>query len=130
MPYRAPGTCRIPGCPRLSHGGGLCDEHKVQRQRQLAEGRHYSDLQRPTATERGYGFNWRKLRNAFIRDHPYCADPFGIHKGALVDATDVHHIISKKEGGSNADSNLQSLCHSCHSRHTDLEDGGGWRRRW
>jgi len=128
MPNRPPGTCRVPNCPRLSHGGGLCDEHKMYRQRQLAEGRHYSDLQRPTATERGYGFNWRKLRNAFIRDHPYCADPFGVH-GAPVQATDVHHIISKKEGGSNDVSNLQSLCHSCHSRQTDLEDGGGWRRR-
>jgi hypothetical protein len=39
-------------------------------------------------------------------------------------ATDVDHIIAKSKGGTDAYSNLQSLCHRCHSQKTATIDGG------
>jgi 5-methylcytosine-specific restriction protein A len=39
-------------------------------------------------------------------------------------ATDVDHIVSKAKGGTDAGTNLQSLCHSHHSMKTAREDGG------
>ena len=36
-------------------------------------------------------------------------------------ATDVDHIVRRNYGGSEDDSNLQSLCHPCHSSKTGRE---------
>lgn len=44
-------------------------------------------------------------------------------------ATDVDHIISRAKGGTDERSNLQPLCHACHSEKTNREDGGGWGGR-
>lgn len=122
MPHKPPSTCRIPGCPQLSHGGGLCDEHKAQYQQQL-------NARRLTPTQRGYGPSWKAIRDEIIEKHPYCADPYQVHGGSQVPATDVDHVIPRKEGGTDAENNLQSLCHACHSRKTAREDGRWGRRR-
>lgn len=42
----------------------------------------------------------------------------------VVQATDVDHIVPREQGGSDQWSNLQALCHSCHSKKTATEDGG------
>lgn len=39
-------------------------------------------------------------------------------------ATDVDHVVPKRAGGPDAHSNLQSLCHSCHSRKTATRSAG------
>lgn len=36
----------------------------------------------------------------------------------------VDHIVPKVDGGTDDMENLQTLCRSCHSRKTALEDGG------
>jgi len=33
-------------------------------------------------------------------------------------ATDVHHVVAKRNGGMDTHDNLRSLCHACHSRRT------------
>jgi len=38
--------------------------------------------------------------------------------GKIVPATDVHHIVAKRDGGEDSEENFQSLCHSCHSKKT------------
>lgn len=116
MPMKPPRPCRSPGCPALVRGGtGYCDQHQAEAQRQ-------QDARRGTAAERGYDARWRALRIMFLRRHPLCADPDGVHTGP-VPATDVDHIVPKRDGGRDAWDNLQALCHSCHSRKTARELG-------
>ena len=72
---------------------------------------------RASASERGYGASWRRVRDAHLADHPDCA-----RCGAP--ATDVDHRVSRARGGDEDDDNLQSLCHACHARKTARVDGG------
>jgi 5-methylcytosine-specific restriction protein A len=121
MPRKSPKPCRHPGCPALVYDGErFCEEHRKQRQKE-------HDARRGSAASRGYGHRWRKLRKMFLRSHPLCADPFGVHaeRGELVAATEVDHIVSRARGGTDAWDNLQALCKPCHSRKTAQED-----RRW
>ncbi len=38
-------------------------------------------------------------------------------------STEVNHKIPRRRGGTDAESNLQGMCLSCHSRKTAIEDG-------
>lgn len=118
MPMRPAQACAAPGCPAIVRGARYCEQHKSQ-----STSSEY-DRQRGTASQRGYGANWRRLRSMFLRRHPLCADPFKEHKTSPVPATDVDHIVPRSRGGSDAFSNLQALCHSCHSRKTGIEMRG------
>lgn len=115
MPSRAAHGCKAPGCNALVYDGGYCDRHRLPS----------SDSRRETSSQRGYGAVWRKSREAYLLAHPLCADPFGIHKrlDEHVAATDVDHIIARRQGGGDQWSNLRALCHSCHSRKTVIDDG-------
>ena len=92
----------------------------AQRQRALAP-RLPDD--RASAAARGYGHRWRKLRRLKLNTDPMCQAP-----GCDRAATDVDHIRSRASGGDDSMANLQSLCHSCHSRLTAMHDGGFGRR--
>lgn len=74
---------------------------------------------RPSSSARGYGAQWRNLRRLKLNRNPMCEQP-----GCTEVATDVDHIIARSKGGEDMMENLQSLCHSHHSRKTALEDGG------
>lgn len=71
---------------------------------------------RPSATRRGYGGTWRRMRRMVLVRHPLCADC--LTAGRVTQATDVHHVIAKRDGGKDALDNLEALCHSCHSKRT------------
>lgn len=61
---------------------------------------------RGSTTDRGYGADWRRIRNLFIQTHlvcELCADRFAQH---------VHHIDHNTRN--NDYDNLQSLCVKCH----------------
>lgn len=101
MPHVLARPCSVPGCPNLN-----CEVHK----KWGAISNH-----RESASRRGYDRTWRKLRRLFLRMHPFC------QCGA--EAVDVHHIVALKDGGQNEWSNLEAMCHSCHSRVTASEQG-------
>lgn len=66
-----------------------------------------------TTTERGYGYKWQKLRKQVLqRDAYLCQECYRNKK--LTPATDVDHIKPKSAGGTDCESNLQSLCKTCH----------------
>jgi 5-methylcytosine-specific restriction protein A len=95
-----------------------CPEHAAQRQAEY-------DARRGSAASRGYGRKWRKIRLMYLRRHPLCEDPYGVHAehGETVPATEVDHQTPLREGGSHRVDNLQALCRACHSRKTAIEDG-------
>lgn len=66
---------------------------------------------------------WRKLRAQQLCDEPLCRHCKA--RGVLKFATDVDHVTPIANGGAELDqSNLQSLCHTCHSQKTRSENGG------
>jgi 5-methylcytosine-specific restriction protein A len=72
--------------------------------------------ERPSAARRGDGRRWRKLRAMVLQREPLCRDC--AEHALVVEATDVHHIIAKRDGGKDEASNMMALCHACHSKRT------------
>lgn len=108
MPTRARHGCKYPGCPNLVDGGGAyCSQHRGE-----------GDRERGSAASRGYGATWKRYRKMYLARHPLCTDPYERHVGRVVLATDVDHIVPLRAGGGNQESNLQSLCHECHTYKT------------
>ena len=83
----------------------------------------------PSAAARGYGYRWQKLAHRFLAEHPLCADPFKRHGEQFVAAREVDHIVPRRSGGTDLDTNLQALCSSCHAIKTVRFDGGFGRYR-
>lgn len=106
--------CQHPGCCILVPGG-YCDAHRPKRESDRSEAAkswrwmyqtpEWTDDLRPT----------QLLREPFCR---ICAQ-----HGRRVRATDVDHIVDHKGDWDKFTdrSNLESLCHSCHSRKTARE---------
>jgi 5-methylcytosine-specific restriction protein A len=82
---------------------------------------------------------WQAARAGYLRKHPLCVDPFGEHGVVAVAATDCDHRVAvatawdgREDGPLSGVSalywdfatNVQGLCHRCHSRKTAMEDGG------
>lgn len=79
---------------------------------------------RPSASKRGYGAAWRRLRAVVLAEKPVCE---GCGRES---ATDVDHKIRRGEpGGTDDMANLVALCHRCHSIKTVQQDGGFGRRK-
>lgn len=85
------------------------------------------DARRGSATQRGYGNPWRKLRLVKLQADPLCESCLAL--GITKAATDVDHKTPKSQGGDDSWDNLQSLCGPCHSRKTATEDGGFGHKR-
>jgi len=113
MPHLPARPCAHRGCPNLVRGRDrrFCDEHQREEWKR-------QDARRGTAAERGYDANWREIRARFLADHPRCA-----RCGET--ATIAHHIVRKRDGGSDDESNLMPLCKSCHSK-VHARNGESW----
>ena len=68
---------------------------------------------RENSNDRGYDYRWTKVRDMYLMKHPVCEDATC---GEV--ATQVHHMVSMRKGGSHNETNLQALCASCHSKIT------------
>jgi 5-methylcytosine-specific restriction protein A len=77
------------------------------------------DRNREQPQKRGYDGHWRGIRARKLEAQPLC-------ELCSETATLVHHIKPIKEGGTNDDGNLQSLCAGCHIR-VHPEKGNGRR---
>ncbi len=70
--------------------------------------------------QRGYGSKWDSIRARVLkRDKGLCQ--LCLRAGVVREAKTVDHIIPKSHGGTDVDSNLQSLCWPCHKAKTARE---------
>ena len=67
------------------------------------------------------GRTLQRLRNKLLRANPLCM--MCLIYGRIRPATDLDHIIGLAQGGTNAEDNLQGLCHDCHADKTARENG-------
>ena len=73
-----------------------------------------------TRHERGYGYEWTKLRAHILRRDQYLCQPC-LTKGRPTNATQVDHIIPKSQDGEDDSDNLQAICDQCHKEKTHAE---------
>ena len=96
--------------------GGYCAAHQPQpKDRRSAEAQAWRWM---------YGTDvWKRLREDQLLREPFCREC--ARRGVRRYATDVDHIRDHKGDWElfTDRSNLQSLCHSCHSRKTMTEQG-------
>lgn len=105
MPTR---MCTTAGCPHTAAYKGRCAEHAAAYNRATHSNREVYDTKR-----------WRNTRRAQLARQPIC------ERCDARLATQVHHRQDLAQGGNPwAPDNLESLCGSCHSRHTRLQQTG------
>ena len=116
MPNAAPRPCRHLGCSQLVRdGSGYCAIHQKDR-----TANRFADENRASASARGYGTEWRKLRAQIMqRDAGLCQSC--LKDGHVTPATQVDHITPKYRGGTDDEANLQALCKECHRFKTAKE---------
>lgn len=98
-------ACLEPRCPHPAAYRGRCKSHTTQRNRETV-----------SANRRVYNSKrWQLLRRHKLFNTPLCERCGHI-------ATDVHHRHAIQAGGDPwSMSNLEALCHSCHSSETRRE---------
>ena len=109
MPISPKRQCHKPGCPRLA-AGAYCDEHRQERAKATA----WRDIE-GSASSRGYGANWRRLRGMVLARDPVCV------ACCRAPSVTVDHIVPKHRGGEDEEANLQGLCLACHAAKTAAE---------
>lgn len=115
MPVSAPKPCRHIGCAKLVRdGSGYCDAHK------RAKPGSFADKSRGSSQERGYGWQWQKLRERIMRRDCGLCQPCQ-EAGRITAATHVDHKTPKARGGTDDEENLQAICVKCHKAKTDRE---------
>ena len=114
MPSKPKKPCAFPGCPKLTDGR-YCEAHRTQARRQ------YDRYARAPDVSQKYGSAWKRARDRYAAAHPFCERCY--EAGRLVPVREVHHILPVSRGGTNEESNLMSLCQSCHNKiHHELGD--------
>lgn len=105
MPWRPP-SHRALTAPRATR-----DQH-YNAERHLVHGPD------PRSTQR-----WRRVRARVLARQPLCVDPFGLHPGQTIAATQVDHRLGVWERPDLVydEENLQSICSSCHAHKNTLE---------
>jgi 5-methylcytosine-specific restriction protein A len=81
----------------------------------------YSDPRRGSRHERGYGTAWDKLRLYILRRDAGICQHCRKTTGELHTGNEVDHIVPKFEGGTDDESNLQTICREAHRRKTAEE---------
>lgn len=82
-----------------------------------------------TTSERGYGWQWQKLRLHILADEPLCR--FCLEQGLVTAAEEVDHIDG--DSHNNDRDNLRPLCRACHLQRTARDQAFGkhqWRPDW
>lgn len=116
MPTRPKRPCRMTGCPNLADDGELyCSAHKK------TAGYEYNHYRRDPEAKKRYGRAWKRIRDRYAAAHPLCERC--LKEGRYSPMKEVHHILPISQGGDHCESNLMSLCQSCHTKiHLEIGD--------
>ena len=82
MPRKPKKPCSYPNCPKLTYGR-YCEEH------QRLENKRYEKYGRQYAIHQRYGRAWQKIRENYVKTHPYCELCF--QDGIMKLVEEVHH---------------------------------------
>ena len=109
MPYKPKRPCAHPGCPSFAAGDSqYCEKHEqIHKQ-------NYDRYERSPNMNRKYGRAWKRIRDRYVKAHPLCE--LCLKEGRMTPVYEVHHIVPVLRGGRHIDSNLMSLCRSCHNK--------------
>lgn len=114
MPRKPKRPCRYPGCSHLSDGP-YCEEHRK------AVRDDYNRYGRSPDSNKKYGRAWKRIRDRYAAAHPLCE--MCLKDGRYTPVEEVHHIVPVSQGGDHRESNLMSLCQSCHTKvHLEIGD--------
>jgi 5-methylcytosine-specific restriction enzyme A len=107
MPQQALHFCAAPGCQTLT-SDWRCRQHRRQRHEEY-------DARRLRAGGRGYDRDWQRVRAQKLSMHPLCQ--LGKRCSWPTPASEVDHIVPVAEASELrlVLSNLQSVCHACHT---------------
>ena len=108
MPQKPLSACKYQYCDQRTPET-YCEKHKGIQHKAY-------DAQRGSSSERGYDARWQKIRRLYLQTQPLCEDCLA--RGRTTAASEVHHVIPLRDGGSHAEENLRALCKSCHSTRT------------
>lgn len=109
MPRKPTRACRCQGCTKLAvENSQYCEEHKKLEMQQ------YNRYRREYRSNERYGAKWRRIRKRYVKEHPLCEHC--LEAGVIKPVQEVHHIVPLSLGGTNDESNLVSLCRSCHMK--------------
>jgi len=125
MNRKANRACKEPGCVAYAAvGSAYCKAHGAVRSREYRSSEHKKEAARLYRTGQ-----WQALRRQQLTLLPFCAECLKAGKYTL--ASEVDHVVPHRNDPQLFfdPSNLQSLCHSCHSIKTAREDGGFGRAR-
>lgn len=118
MPRKPKRPCSYAGCPKLTDGQ-YCEEHQKLIDRQ------YNRYGRDELSRNFYKTReWRAVRRRHLSVFPLCEEC--LKRGKVIRGEIVDHIRPIKQGGEKfSESNLQTLCWSCHSKKS-AEEGSRW----
>ena len=119
MPRKPKHPCAYPGCPELTDRR-YCEKH------QKLNNKQYERYGRDPNTKKRYGRAWKRIRDSYASEHPFCERCY--KEGKLIPVEQVHHIKPLAEGGTHERSNLISLCASCHAK-IHAERGDRWNNK-
>lgn len=117
MPSRIPRPCRKHGCAgTTTDSSGYCDKHRNEGWVQHQRGR--------SRQQQGYGRAWEILRARILKRDKYLCQTC-LRQGIATEAKAVDHIKAKAFGGTDEETNLESICKQCHLIKTARERRGG-----
>lgn len=106
MPRQPKHPCSYPGCPKLTDKR-FCEEHEK------LSNSNYEKYGRDKSTKKRYGRAWKRIRDKYAAEHPYCELCF--ERGIIVPTEEIHHKLLLSEGGTHDRRNLIALFKSFHS---------------
>jgi len=108
----------LPPTPRQSESQRRVKAHEISQKPKQREVKRYGQVKSKPVSSQSVGFydtpEWKSLAQEIrIRDNFTCQQ-CGLHGPKDGVVLHVHHRTPRKQGGSDAPSNLVTLCHDCH----------------